>query len=341
MALPSFDTVDVHAHVLFPEVMGRCGAAGPEMGVRDGVSFFRSADYVLTGVRFTGSPFSDLDLRLQAMDRLGINHQILSPNPLTYFYAQPRDIAAEFCAAQNDAMAAAVRAHPSRFSGLAQLPMQAPDLAVAELRRAVLGLGLLGAYMGSDFAGVELSAADLDPVWQALCDLNVPVVVHPAPVDVERPAAAQHGARRWDLDIVIGFAADETAAVAQLIFGRVLDRFPKLRVQIPHAGGTAPYLKGRLKTALARRPWARGLLGRPFESLWSQLSFDCLAGTDEAMRFVIAAEGTDRVMLGTNFAGWDQEDDIVARVAGLGLEPRQCAEVMGGSARRWFGIRTA
>ena len=97
-------TVDVHAHVLFPQVMGLCGAAGPEMGERDGVPYFRSGEYVLTAVRFTGSPFSDLGLRLAAMDRLGIDHQLLSPNPLTYFYAQPVDAAAAFCAAQNDAI---------------------------------------------------------------------------------------------------------------------------------------------------------------------------------------------------------------------------------------------
>jgi aminocarboxymuconate-semialdehyde decarboxylase len=331
-------TIDVHAHVLFPAVMGRCGAAGPEMGVRDGVSFFRSGDYVLTGVRFTDSPFSDLALRIQAMDRLGIDHQLLSPNPLTYFYAQEAALAADFCAAQNEAMAAAVLSAPKRFSGLAQLPMQSPARAVAELERAVRQLGLLGSYIGADFAGIDLASRTLDPVWDAHSALNVPVVVHPAPVDVERPAGAQQGARRWDLDLVIGFAADETGAVAQLLFGGVLDRFPNLRVHIPHAGGTAPYLKGRMKTALARRPWARGLLERPFDALWSQLSFDCLAGTDEAMRFVIGSEGSDRVMLGTNFAGWDQEDDIVARVAGLGLEPQDAAAVMGGTAKRYFAI---
>jgi aminocarboxymuconate-semialdehyde decarboxylase len=93
-------TVDVHAHVLFPEVMGLCGAAGPEMGERDGVQWFRSGEYVLSAVRFTGSPFSDLALRLAAMDRLGVDHQLLSPNPLTYFYAQPVDAAAAFCAAR-------------------------------------------------------------------------------------------------------------------------------------------------------------------------------------------------------------------------------------------------
>lgn len=331
-------TVDVHAHVLFPQVMGLCGAAGPEMGERDGVPYFRSGEYVLTAVRFTGSPFSDLGLRLAAMDRLGIDHQLLSPNPLTYFYAQPVDAAAAFCAAQNDAMAAAVRAHPARFSGLAQLPMQSPAHAVAELERAVRTLGLVGSYVGSDLAGRALSDPALDPVWTAHEALGVPVVVHPAPPDCERPRDVQLGARRWDLDIVIGFAADETAAVAHLLFGGVLDRHPRLRVHVPHAGGTAPYLKGRMRTALARRPWAKGLLGRPFDDQWSQLGFDCLAGTDEAMRFVIDAEGADRVMLGTNFAGWDQEDDIVRRVSGLGLDAVRLEAVLGGTATRWFGL---
>lgn len=334
-------TVDVHAHVLFPEVMGLCGEAGPEMGERDGVQWFRSGEYVLTAVRFTGSPFSDLGLRLAAMDRLGVDHQLLSPNPLTYFYAQPVEAAAAFCAAQNDAAAAAVRAHPTRFSGLAQLPMQSPDHAVAELRRAVRTLGLVGSYVGSDIAGRALSDPCFDPVWAEHEVLGVPVVVHPAPPDCERPRDAQQGTRRWDLDLVIGFAADETAAVAHLLFGGVLDRHPRLRVHVPHAGGTAPYLKGRMRTALARRPWAKGLLARPFDDQWAQLSFDCLAGTDEAMRFVVEAEGAERVMLGTNFAGWDQEDDIVRRVSGLGLDPARREAVLGGTAVRWFGLRAA
>ena len=233
---------------------------------------------------------------------------------------------------------AAVRAHPARFSGLAQLPMQSPAHAVAELERAVRTLGLVGSYVGSDFAGRALSDPALDPVWTAHEALGVPVVVHPAPPDCERPRDVQLGARRWDLDIVIGFAADETAAVAHLLFGGVLDRHPRLRVHVPHAGGTAPYLKGRMRTALARRPWAKGLLGRPFDDQWAQLGFDCLAGTDEAMRFVIDAEGADRVMLGTNFAGWDQEDDIVRRVSGLGLDAVRLEAVLGGTATRWFGL---
>ena len=60
----SVRTIDVHAHILCPEVMGVAGAAGPEMGVDNGVMYFRSGDYVLRGVRFTDSPFSDVGMRL-------------------------------------------------------------------------------------------------------------------------------------------------------------------------------------------------------------------------------------------------------------------------------------
>lgn len=331
-------TVDVHAHVLFPEVMGKAGAAGPEMGSVDGQSFFRSGDYVLKGVRFRDSPFSDIGLRLAAMDRLGIDHQVMSPNPLTYFHAQPAAVALRFAQAQNDAMAAAVRAHPTRLSGLAQLPMQDTGLAIAELERAVRELGLVGAYIGSDFGGRDLSARTLDDVWSAAADLDVPVVIHPAPADAERAAADQQGSRRFDLDIVIGFAHDETAAVALLLYGGVLDRHPRLRVHIPHAGGTAPYLKGRIRTALRRRPWARDLLVRDFDSQWQQLTFDCLAGTDDAMRFVIESEGAGRVMLGTNFAGWDQEEDIVQRVSALPISDAARTKVLGATAREWFRL---
>ena len=331
-------TVDVHAHILFPELMGMAGAAGPEMGVADGASFFRSGDYVLRGVKFVGSPFTDVAARLALMDQLGLDHQILSPNPLTYFTALPVADAVRFCRAQNDLTAATVATHPLRFSGFAQLPVQDVDAAISELERAVNSLGLIGSYLGSQFGEMELADPKLDPLWAAHAALDVPVVIHPAPVNIELPLARQHAARRWDLDLVIGFGHDETAAVAQLLYGGVLDRHPRLRVHIPHGGGTAPYMKGRMHTALQRRPWAKGLLRRSFDDLWAQLSFDCLVGTQEAMRFLIQSEGPGRVMLGSNFGGWDQEDDIAARVTALALAPQETAAVLGQSASSYFKL---
>jgi aminocarboxymuconate-semialdehyde decarboxylase len=330
--------VDVHAHVLFPEVMGLAGPAGPEMGDdKDGIPFFRSGQYVLSNVKFADSPFSDLAQRVSGMDRFGIDHQIISPNPLTYFYAQPVELGERFARAHNDASIAAVHAYPTRISALAQLPMQSPEAAVRELERAVKA-GLCGAQIGSDFNGITLDDSKFEPVWAAFERLDVPVIVHPGTAGAERSANQREALRDYDMDIVIGFAADETMAAHTLIFGGVLDRHPKLRVIIPHAGGTAPWLKGRMRTAMERRPWARGRYTRSFDELWQQLSFDCLVGTDEAMRFLVDTEGAQRVMCGSNFAGWDQESGVVARVKGLGLDPARERAVLGQSAIDYFKL---
>ena len=76
--------IDVHAHILLPGVMGTCGHAGPEMGFRsDGSEYFRAGDYVLDNVRFNNSPFSVVEQRLEKMTEIGIDLQLVSPNPIT------------------------------------------------------------------------------------------------------------------------------------------------------------------------------------------------------------------------------------------------------------------
>ena len=333
-------TIDIHAHVLFPKVMGKCGAAGPEMGVRDGgVQYFRSGEYVLENVRFVNAPFSDLDRRLELMERLRIDHQVLSPNPLTYFYRQPVNDGVAFCRANNDEMAAAVAAHPNRFSGLAQLPLQDPKLAVEELTRAVETLGLVGSYVGSDIAGRVLTDPVFDVLWTEHERLRVPCVVHPAPRDAELAPGDVAQMRQWDLDLVVGFASDETLVVAQFVFGGILDRHPQLRLHIPHAGGNAPWLKGRFEMGLRKRPWAKDLLNRSLDDVWQQMSFDCLIKPGPAMEFLVKAEGPDRILLGTNFAGWDQDDTIVASVESLPIPVADRDLILAGNARRLFGVR--
>lgn len=73
--------IDIHAHILFPEVMGRCGAAGPEMGVRDGVQFFRSGDDV-GGCGRPDAAFSVRGQRLALMNRRGADRRPRRPDPL-------------------------------------------------------------------------------------------------------------------------------------------------------------------------------------------------------------------------------------------------------------------
>ncbi|MQA17580.1 MAG: amidohydrolase, partial [Pseudonocardiaceae bacterium] len=97
--------IDVHAHAVLEVSLGAAGAAGPELGASaDGTPFYRVGDYVLHGVRYRGSPFMDVDARLAAMDAAGIDVQLLSPNPLTYFNGLDAADAIGYARTHNDAL---------------------------------------------------------------------------------------------------------------------------------------------------------------------------------------------------------------------------------------------
>ena len=248
--------IDVHAHTVLAGVMGCAGHYGPELGHdAAGQPWFRVGDYLLEGVSYEGTPFMDVDARLRANDHLGIDLQLLSPNPITYFHHVEPDVAAGFCRWHNDELASVVAGHPDRFVGAAQLPMQDPELAAAELRRAVGDLGLVAAYVGTDF-GIDFDDERLDVVWSTAVELDVPVFVHPAPWGIDGPLRDAR-IRRFDLDLSVGFMFEETLAIACLVYGGVLDRHPDLDVCFSHGGGASAYMLGRLDHQGRTRPWAR------------------------------------------------------------------------------------
>jgi aminocarboxymuconate-semialdehyde decarboxylase len=306
--------IDVHAHVVLEGTLGCAGHYGPELGVdAAGAPWFRVGEYVLHGVRYRESPFMDVGRRLELNDRLGIDLQMLSPNPLTYFHHIEADVAAGYCRWHNDEMAGVVAAHPDRFVGAAQLPMQDIDAAVKELRRAVGDLGLVAAYIGTDF-GIDLDHASLDPFWSAAVELDVPVFIHPAPSGIDGPLRDAR-LRRFDLELSLGFLYEETLAVACLLFGGVLDRHPGLDVCLSHGGGAAAFMARRLDHAGHTRPWARE---RPVDVLAGlrRLWFDQHVHDDLALALLEERVGLDRLVLGTNLAGWDapnSPDELHAR----------------------------
>ena len=103
---------------------------------------------------YDGTVFTDLSLRLAELDRLQIDLQVLSPNPLTFLHGIEAPIAADFCQQHNTLMAAVVAEAPDRFVGLAALPIQDVPAACDVLERAVGELGLKGAMIGTDFRQV-------------------------------------------------------------------------------------------------------------------------------------------------------------------------------------------
>lgn len=299
-------TIDVHAHAVLASSEGAAGAAGPELGTsEDGRPFYRVGDYVLHGVRYAGSPFMDVDVRLAAMDDAGIARQLLSPNPLTYFGSLPVADGVAFARSHNDGLAALVAKHPDRLLACAQLPVQDVGESVAEARRAVRDLGMAGVYLDTDPAGRTLDDPALDPLYEALVELDVPLFVHPSPLGPDGPPADAR-LRRFDLDLLLGFAYDETLAVAALVFGGVLERHPGLDVCVSHGGGTAAFLSGRFAAAVEKRPWAsQALRDNGFEHYYRRIWFDTHVHDERSLDLLVAHAGVERLVFGTNFAGWD------------------------------------
>ncbi len=306
MSLLTADTIDVHAHAVLEETMGAAGAYGPELGF-EAAPRFRVGEYILHGVRYRGSAFMDPRLRLGAMDAAGLDFQVLSPNPLSYFhFIEPR-MAQDFCRTHNDALARLVAPHPERLAAFAAIPMQDVGFAIEETHRAVHDLGMLGPYIGTDF-GRRLNDPALDPFYATLTELNVPLFLHPAPLGIDGPPGDPN-LRQFDLDIIIGFAAQETAAVATLIYGGVLERHPSLDVCLSHGGGATGYLFGRMASAARKRPWSPDSLRQEgaFEALLQRLWFDIHVHAEESLALLRTWVNSQQLVFGTNFAGWDQQ----------------------------------
>ena len=301
--------IDVHAHAVFAETMGAAGRFGPEIAAtEDGTPLFRVGDYRLIGVRYVGSAFMDPVLRIARMDEAGIDFQVLSPNPLTYFSHIDVAEAVAFCRIHNDTMARVAASHPDRLAGTAALPTQDIGAACEELHRAVGELGLWAAYIGTDNR-LPLHAPEFDRLYETCVALDVPLFLHPAPAGIDG-LPGDPNLKRFDLDLVAGFAAQETIAAATVIFGGVLERHPTLDICMSHGGGAIAFLAGRLAQASRKRPWSRESL-RPdgaFEAQLSKLWFDTHVNDDGSLDLLKRRVGGDRLVYGTNFVGWDAPD---------------------------------
>ncbi len=301
--------IDVHAHVVIAETMGAAEAYGPTIGASEsGQPWFRVGDYQLDGVRYVGSPFMDVELRLRRMTEAGIDFQILSPNPLTYFHFIPAKEAIRFCRTHNDLLARMIAHHRGRLAAFAALPVQDSAAACEELKRSVVDLGFLGGYLGSD-SPHPLDSAHFDRLYETAVDLGVPLFIHPGPAGIDGPPADPN-LRRFDLDVVVGFAAQEAIAAATLIYGGVLDRHPRLDLCLSHGGGSTGYLIGRMAKAARKRPWSPTTLRADgaFEDRFARLWLDNHLNSQAALDLLISIVGRDRLLYGTNFAGWDAPD---------------------------------
>ena len=326
-------TVDIHCHVLTPE------AAALVKDVFDPtreamLTFTNEATRVVNRKQeeTIRGQLTSVETRLRDMDRDGIDIQAISPSPQYYYWAEP-ELGRETARLVNNRIAEIVASHPDRFVGMGTVPLQAPALAVAELERLVKELGLRGVEIGTNVAGAELSDERFRPFFAKAQELDVLIFMHPAGF-----THAQRLADHYFIN-VIGNPLDTTVAVSHLIFGGVLDAYPKLKICLAHGGGYAAAYSGRFDHAHAARSDCRRLIKQPPTFYLKKFHFDTIVFTHHQLEYLTSLYGSDHIILGTDYPYDMSLPDAVNFVSSAKLSRADKVAILGGNAARLLKIK--
>ena len=319
-------TIDIHSH-WYPEewiaLFARDGAAeGAAIERRDG-KFHLRAKHITNAFdeRFVVVPE-----RISAMDKRGIDVHALSLTTPMVYWASP-GLGLALSQAFNDAASAAHRKHPERLVGLAMVPMQDPAAAVRELERAAKLPGIKGMYLATNVNGLELDEKRFWDVYAKCEELGWTIFLHPVDtIGGER-------IKKFYLKNLCGNPYDTGIAAAHLIFGGVLDRFRKLSFNLPHAGGTFPWLIGRWDRGTKVRPELKHMKKKPSAYL-RRFTYDTIGHDDRINANLVRLVGADRVTLGSDYCFDMGLDDPLAVVKRLKLSKKDAGLVAGGNARK-------
>ena len=329
--------VDIHCHYLNPAVAVKVAPLDPTQ--HDPLFAFSNAatrEVNARQVQERGPKLTSIETRLADMDRMGIDIQAISPAPNQVIYWSEAGLGTELARMVNNRLAEIVAAWPDRFVGLGTVPLQNADLAVAELDRCVKQLGLRGVEIIPNVNGVDLTdpRLNLEKFFARAEALGIVLFMHPLGfTQAER-------LRNHYLNNVIGNPMETTIAASHLIFDGVMDRHPKLKVVLPHAGGFLAHYWARMDHAHRARPDCRTVIKKPPSSYLKKMYFDTIAFDARMLRQMVDQYGADHVLLGTDYPYDMAETDplgLIAKVPRLARAERELIE--GGNAARLLKIR--
>lgn len=297
-------TIDIHAHVVprslwnaadaKTEWFGFCHQPGPGAGTVMGGGM--RTELTSPKVRYTPEE------RMKDMDAQGVDVQVLSIHtPFMGYHLdvkQGQTLARDY----NDEVAATVRQYPTRFAGMATLPMQDVTAAINELEHAVTKLGLKGAELDTQVNGEQWDEPKFLPFFKAAEAMGAVLFFHPQPQNnFLRARNPRHG-----LFNSLGVVLDDAIVTATLICGGVLEACPDIRICIAHGGGPACHVMGRLDRGWERLPKEQRT-PLPPSTYQKRLYYDTVTSSEEALRFLVDQVGAERVVIGSDwpFVPWN------------------------------------
>jgi aminocarboxymuconate-semialdehyde decarboxylase len=323
-------TVDVHAHVVVPEIT-RDGGEGEAWRPRVWRDEAGAQVVELGGreIRSAIAEFVDVEGILAAQADAGVDRVLLCPwVPLLYYDADP-DEGLRRARIQNQALAGLVRGNPRRLAALGALPLQAPELAAGELRALMEGGELSGVEVAASVGGVFLGDDRFEPFWEAAEASRALVFVHPTTRGFDSPAF-----RDYYLWNTVANPLETATAAAHMVAAGVMERHPGLRVLLAHGGGALMAVRGRMRHAHGFQSQARSRLREAPDDSIRRFHFDTLTHDDALLRALIDYAGPDRVLLGSDYPFDMGDPRQVDTVRALGLAPEVEEAILAGNAER-------
>jgi len=285
--------IDFHAHIYPEDYLKKLEASTGDVRIETDA---KGQKWILSMGAKAGPinpDFYDTDVRVERIKEHRVGMQILSsPHPGVDRFSP--DESAEMSRIINDGIAKAVRKHPKQFQGLAMLPLIETKLALKELDRAILELGLKGMCMLTNVAGKMVDADFLLPVYARAQELGVPIFIHPT-----TPLGAQV-MQEWRLAIILGFEFDIVLSATRLAYAGILDRFPELNFVVSHLGAGIPFLAGRIDRGY-HDPTCGIKTKKPTSEYLRDLYCDTVSFYQPGLMMAYQFYGAGRMVLGSDF----------------------------------------
>jgi aminocarboxymuconate-semialdehyde decarboxylase len=295
--------IDPHAHIVSEPFINkvRAGKFGPSLSIEQGKPW----ELLITRYKERGqerihrNPLPretyDVDLRLEHMDAMGVDRQILSVVPPCTYYGVDPELGLEISRDFNDSLSALTQKYPHRFSCMATVPLQNPPAAATELERAVKA-GHVGVEIGTNVSGRNLDDPSLTVFWDKVALLDVPVFIHPTTV-----LGINDRLKDYYLANFIGNPLETTIAAAALIFGGIMERHPGLKILLAHMGGYVPWIRGRWEHGYeVRGEPKKNCTGSP-ENPIKRFYYDTIIHNADCFEFGVKTLGIDQIIYGTDY----------------------------------------
>lgn len=275
----------------------------------------------------------DVTIRDKDMEQTGVDVQVISTIPVLFnYWAKPSDTA-ETARFLNEHIASEVAKRPGKFIGLGTVPMQHPDLAIAEMEYCVKELKMPGIEIGTNINGENLGEQKYFPFYAAAEKLGCALFVHPWEMMGESQM------QKYWLPWLVGMPAETSRAICSLIFSGAMEKFPALRWAFAHGGGSFPATIGRVKHGFDVRPDLVAIDNAVSpETYIGKFWIDSLVHDEKSMRFIIDVMGENKICLGSDYPFPLGEHHPGKLIESMHLEESTKEKLLYRNAIDWLGI---